>query len=204
MFIQYQSEIPPLPQPVAPTFSAGSLIAMTIGLLLSQVLFGFWGKSKADDHNVHPLIGFALGFTLGWVGVAIVPLFKSNNWFVKKNNPAFSGPPTGTNPIYGHGTAFQPPSAPLEQEPMQAQEFVPVQQQPQVPPPPTPLSPQPFPQVPVPGQSAPIPPSNAPTILVADEQGYVECPACQAKSKSNRSSCMSCGAGFPEIFEPNF
>ncbi|MHC4839894.1 MAG: hypothetical protein ACYTDT_02895 [Planctomycetota bacterium] len=210
------------PEVMAPGFSFGQIVAMGMGFLLFSLLFAFWGKSRAEDHNVHPVIGFLMGFFFAWVGVMLVPIFKSDRVFAEKRGRMNVGQPTGGNPIYGHGTSFQPPAQPLQhdqqpaqplqhdQQPAQGQQYpmqqAPIPQQPQQgqPYPVQQQSQQPFPQPPNHTQAAPPPPAQPPTMLVADEQGYVECPTCHARSKSDRKSCMSCGTRFPDVYDPNF
>ncbi|MDC1141950.1 hypothetical protein OAU50_02565 [Planctomycetota bacterium] len=196
MFIQQQvqPDMYDMPMPPEPSFAVGQIIAMLFGALLFNLLFAFWGKSRAEDNNVHPLIGFLLGFFMGWIGVLIVPVFKSNRIFVEKRVAQTNmTQPYGQNPIYGQGQPHQQPNQPTQnypQAPMQQQGF-PQQPRPQAPP----MQHQP------PQQHQP---QQQQMMLVADENGYVECPNCQARSKSSRRSCMSCGTQFPEIYDPNF
>ncbi len=191
MFVQYEFDEYPgarqLPMVQEPVFSTGQVVGMIVFSFLAAGLFAWWGKSRAEDHDVHPLIGMLLGFTLGWIGLKIIPLFKSGQ-VVRQKRRTNIPPPAGGNPIYGHGTSFQPPAQPLQHNP-QAQQPVPMQQA--------------YPQPPSHTQAAP-PPSEPPSMLVADENGYVECPICQARSKSNRKSCMSCGTQFPDIYDPSY
>ncbi|MCF6228285.1 MAG: hypothetical protein L3J82_06420, partial [Planctomycetes bacterium] len=196
MFIQYELDeyhgAPQLPLIQEPVFSTGQIAAMIMFGFLAACLFAWWGKSRAEDHDVHPLIGMFLGFAFGWIGILIIPLFKSGQIFHDRRRSDLPPPPTGGNPIYGQNTSFQPPAQPLQHNPQAQQQ--PVQQATQ----------QAYPQPPSHTQAAPPPPSEPPSMLVADENGYVECPTCQARSKSNRKSCMSCGTQFPEIYDPSY
>jgi hypothetical protein len=160
----------PDPQPASLPIGA-FVIAALLGLGL-QVLFGLWGKSRAEDHGVLPLYGFLAGFFLGWIGVAIVPILKTNR-VVNTRQPLPYPPPH-----------YPPPQTPYPQasaQPLGAWQ-----------PPPAPdAMPHHFenPQQPPPQQVTPQQP-----VLTPDKDGYAQCPACGARVKVGRRSCMSCGA----------
>lgn len=167
------------------TASAGSLgfgallMILLLGLGVS-VLFGFWAKSRGDDHGIHPVMSFCAGFFMGWIGVLIVPLLKTDRIVNPPRRPA----PLMPNKPYG-GQPYPP----------------------QAPPPPGPPPPMPdYPQQPGPmlkyEPAQPAPNAEPSHVLVPDEQGYVECPACHARTKSGRKSCMTCGVVLPPVFEP--
>lgn len=93
-----------------PSFSFGQIILFLLIGVAFQVLFGFWGRSKAEDHNVHPMIGFAAGFMLGYLGVRLVPLFKPGMLFAPgPRRPMPPGyPPT---PMMQQQPPYPPPGA---------------------------------------------------------------------------------------------
>ncbi|MEZ5992537.1 MAG: hypothetical protein R3E76_09300 [Planctomycetota bacterium] len=185
-----------------PEFPFGALI---IGFLVSigiQVLFGLWGKSRAEDHNVHPLAGFLAGFFLGWIGVLLVPVFKTDRIVNKPARTQFYPQmQSAPNPVYTAGTPMsqqapppgypQPPMAP---PPQGAYPMAPQQHPHMQPPPMAPQMQQPM---------APPPQPAMPDMLVADDSGYVVCPSCQSRTKAGRKACMSCGNFLPPIFDPN-
>lgn len=171
--------------------------AIIVGFLIGigiNVLFGFWGKSRAEQHNVHPAIGFFMGFMFAWIGVALVPVFKRDRVF----NPAGRMPmphqaPHAPNPMYANPGQYQQPGGP---------------------PPGYPPPPQAYPQPPqypthgpmMAGQGAAPPPPPPPPqqqVLTADAQGYVACPSCGARTKGGRKTCMSCGSFLPPVYNPN-
>jgi len=170
----------------APELPIGALI---IGFIIGigiNVLFGLWGKSRAEDHNVHPLTGFMMGFFFLWLGVALVPVFRKDRVVNTSNRPQFAPPQQSSpNPIYTAGTAMSR-HAPQGHPPAPPQQGYPQ---------------QPMPQQPIPQQA--VPQQRGPDMLVADEQGYVECPFCGARSKAGRKACMSCGNTLPPVFDPN-
>lgn len=177
--------------PPEPEISIGMIVmGMLIGLGIN-VLFGFWGKSRAEDHNVHPLVGFALGFCFSWIGVALVPVFKTHRIINQRTAPPIQQPYSAPNPMYTAGTAWQPPPDP-------PQPYPPQQAYPQ---------PQPYPQqahpAPYPPQGMTPPPPPQPQMLVADAQGYASCPSCGARTKAGRKTCMSCGNPLPPVYDPN-
>ncbi|MCA8915834.1 MAG: hypothetical protein KDB90_10525 [Planctomycetes bacterium] len=166
--------------------------ALVVGFLIGigiNVLFGFWGKSRAEQHNVHPGIGFALGFFLSWIGVAMVPVFKKDRVFNPGGGVRYQAPPPNApNPMYGTPQQYPPqgyaPGPPQQypapqyptQGPMMAGQGI-------APPPP--------------------PPPQQPQVLTADAQGYVACPGCGARTKAGRKTCMSCGGAMPPVYNPN-
>ena len=162
------------------------IVGFLIGIGIS-VLFGFWGKSRAEQHNVHPAIGFALGFVLGWIGVALVPVFKKDRVFNSTTTPRYQQQTQSMpNPMYS-ASAYQPPPAGPQQ----------YQPQPQYPP-----QNPPQPQYPMPPAQGMAPPPQ-PQMLQADAQGYVGCPGCGARTKAGRKTCMSCGGAMPPVYNPN-
>lgn len=175
--------MPPEPEPA---FGIGTLLGMMLLGLAFNCLLGWWGKSRAEDHGVNPWVGFMLGFFLGFIGVAIVPVFRTDRIINTRNprpivnpgqpNPMYAPPPQAYGPPQGYGPPPQGYGAP----------------------------PGPQPHVMQPGY-APPPPLPAPSVemLVADEFGYVECPACGARTKSGRKSCMTCGNMLPPVYDPN-
>ena len=189
--------------PPEPEVSVGMIVmGMVIGLGIN-VLFGLWGKSRAEDHNVNPWIGFALGFCLSWIGVALVPVFKTHRVINQRTAPQYQPQYSAPNPMYTAGAAWQPPPGPPQPYPPQQahpqpQPFPPQQAYPQ---------PQPYPQqaypAPYPPQGKAPPPPPQPQMLTADAQGYVHCPACGARTKAGRKTCMSCGSQLPPVYDPN-
>jgi hypothetical protein len=136
-----------------PGIDIGHLMLVMISGGVIAGLFGWWGKTRAEEHNVNPWIGFAAGFCFGWIGVRLVPLMRSDRIYNKRQPDAaafaqsFGGhPPQGAWPPMPSG----PPAA----------------------------APQP--------------------AIVVDKDGYFECPACAARVKQGRRSCMSCGTWFSD------
>lgn len=95
-------EIYPQQQPMmAPTFSFGQIIAFVLIGVAANVLFGFWAKSKAEEHGINPWVGFAAGFFLAYLGVRIVPLLRPDRLMNAPPRRAMHPqPPMGTNPTY--------------------------------------------------------------------------------------------------------
>ncbi|MCZ7604960.1 MAG: hypothetical protein M5U25_02590 [Planctomycetota bacterium] len=183
--------------PPEPEISVGMIVmGMVIGLGIN-VLFGFWGKSRAEDHNVNPWIGFALGFCLSWIGVALVPVFKTHRVINQRTAPQYQPQFSAPNPMYTAGAAWQPPPGPPQPYPPQQ-----AYPQPQPHPQQQPYPPQAYP-APYPPQGVAPPPPPQPQMLTADAQGYVHCPACGARTKAGRKTCMSCGSQLPPVYDPN-
>lgn len=65
---------------------------MLLGIAV-PVLFGFWGKSRAEDHDVSPWLGFAVGFMLGWIGLLIIPALRTKRMTNPTPQPQYFGPP---------------------------------------------------------------------------------------------------------------
>ncbi|MBZ0135780.1 MAG: hypothetical protein K8I27_05365 [Planctomycetes bacterium] len=156
----------------------GTVVAMMFFGLALSCLFGWWGKSRAEDAGVNPWIGFAAGFFFGFIGVAMVPVFRTDRVLVTRN-PHPVQMPGQPNPMYA-----PPPQAHGQPNPMYA--------------PPPQTHGQPMQQ-----GYAPPPPPPEQQMLVADEYGYVECPHCATRTKAGRKSCMSCGNFLPPVFDPN-
>jgi hypothetical protein len=122
---QWDPEMGPPPM-AEPSFGIGTLVwLMVIGLSV-QVLLGFWGKSRAEDFDVHPWIGFAAGFCLGFIGVAIVPVFRTHRVVVSTNprplpppRPHVHAPPHAPPPS-GPQAYAPPPGPPAAAPPPQA------------------------------------------------------------------------------------
>ncbi len=87
-------------------FSLGAMAFLLFAGLAVSVLFGFWGKSRAEEHSVHPWVGFAAGFFMGWIGVMIVPLLRTDRIVNRRQPPLAHYPPPGAPPHYGQ---WQPP-----------------------------------------------------------------------------------------------
>lgn len=179
-----------------PSFGIGQLIMLMLIGIGINTLFGFWAKSRGDDHGIHPVLSFCAGFFLGWIGVLIVPLLKTDRVI---NTPRRRPPPMQPyghqpNPMYGAGPPQQPPPGPMLNQPPQQNHGPPMSQPGQA----APYSPQ----QPPPGPAAP-PPGEPAQMLVADDDGYVECPACSARTKGGRKACMSCGTFLPPVYDPN-
>jgi hypothetical protein len=151
--------------------------ALIVGFLVGiglQFLFGWWGKSRAEDHGVEPLYGFLAGFFLGWIGVLIVPMLKTNRSLHTRayQRPVLPYPPQDAIPHYPY---TDQPAAPY------------------APPAPPPLLNQPaYPTA----QPAPVPilDHSGPPLLVPDEYGYATCPGCGGRVKTGRRTCTACGA----------
>jgi hypothetical protein len=168
------------PMPIG-VYVVGFVIGVGINLL-----FAFWGKSRADKFNVDPWIGFALGFVLQFVGVAIVPVFRKDRVVNKTKLPPRPEVMNAPNPMYAPSAqAYPQPQGPY----------------------PTPLTqafhPQGVPSAPTPGYAQPVAPPPPPQMLVADESGYVNCPNCGSRTKSGRKACMTCGSHLPPVFNPH-
>lgn len=174
---QMGSPLDPTAPPPSVELPIGAII---VGFLVSigiQVMFGLWGKSKAEDHNVNPLTGFMLGFFFAWIGVMLVPVFRKDRIINTTARPRYQQPiQSAPNPIYTAGTAMSQNAPPPHAGP------------------PQPMPPQMAPQQ--------MPP-QAPDVLVADESGYVVCPYCGSRAKAGRKACMSCGNMLPPVFDPN-
>jgi hypothetical protein len=170
--------------------------ALIIGALVGigiNFMFALWGKSRAESYNVDPWIGFALGFVLGLIGIGIIPVFRRDRLFNKQRHAA-PLQPSAPNPIYApiQQGAYMPPPPPGY-----------------VPPPAAYLMPQPQGGYAAPAaygappQMPPPMPPPPPSMLTADAGGYVACPACAARTKSGRKTCMSCGYTLPPVYDPN-
>jgi hypothetical protein len=139
-----------------------------------NLLFAFWGKSRAEKFNVDPWIGFALGFVFGLIGVAVVPAFRKDRVLNTQKLPPRPETMNAPNPMY----------APLPQAYPPGQGSYPPPPQAVYPPPPQPV----------------VPP---PSVLVADPSGYVDCPVCGSRTKSGRKTCMNCGNVLPPVYNPH-
>lgn len=124
---------PPQPQVMAPTFSFGQIIAFVLIGIAANVLFGFWAKSKAEEHGINPWVGFAAGFFFAYLGVRIVPLLRPDRLVnTTHRRPIHVQAPMGTNPTYrpaGAPPPGMPPPAPQAMPPVEtaaAQPFAPV------------------------------------------------------------------------------
>lgn len=177
----------------------GTIIGIVFLGVALNCLFGWWGKSRAEDTGVNPWIGFAMGFCFGFLGVMLVPVFRVDRVMVTHNAPP-PMPPSAPNPMYSGGTQAYPQQgyAPPQQQghgqpPLVQQQYAPPPPQP----PPHAHSMQPE------FQPAPQQPTEPAEMLVADEYGYVECPHCGTRTKSGRKSCMSCGNFLPPVYDPN-
>lgn len=180
------------PTYVEPTISFGQIILWVLLGIAVNVLFGFWGKSRAEEFGVNPWIGFAAGFFFAYIGVRLVPLLRSDRI---ANAPARRavGPPQGTNPMY------QPQAPPLGDVPVHYNTA------------PYPQSyPQSYPQQPPPGavlydasqhQAQPQYTPPVPQIVVGAD-GYFACPGCGQRVKAGRRNCMSCGVSLPRVSAP--
>jgi hypothetical protein len=158
------------PEPQAAPLPIGALVIAALLWLGLQVLFGLWGKSRAEDHGVMPLYGFLAGFFLGWIGVAIVPILKTNRVVNTRQSAPYSPQP------------YPPPQMPYPHQPAQP---VGAWQ-----PPPAPdAMPHHFED---PQQPQPVAPQRP--VLTPDKDGYAQCLACGARVKVGRRSCMNCGA----------
>ncbi|MCB9932803.1 MAG: hypothetical protein H6841_05195 [Planctomycetes bacterium] len=155
----------------------GAIIVGTVISLAVQVLFGMWGKSAAEEHGVHPVIGFIMGFMFFWLGVKMIPVFRrdrvvNRGMQPQPQQPTYSAP----NPMYSSGVVGQQQPVYPTHAPMMAGQGI-------APPPP--------------------PPPQPPQMLVADAQGYVQCPGCGARTKAGRKTCMSCGGFLPPVYNPH-
>lgn len=198
------------PAPASPTIGLGSIIGIMLLAIAFNCLMGWWGKSRAEDFGVNPWVGFALGFFMGFIGVALVPVFRTDRVFVTRKPPPMPQQPMQTNPMYSPGTqaypqqGYAPPQQGYDQppqgygQPPQQQGFAPPMQQQYAPPP------QPHAHSMQPGfEPPPQQPVEPAEMLVADEHGYVECPYCQSRTKSGRKACMNCGNFLPPVYDPN-
>lgn len=186
------------PTYVEPTVSFGQIVLWVLLGAAINVLFGFWGKSRAEEFGVNPWIGFAAGFFFAYIGVRLVPLLRSDRI---ANAPARRaiGPPQGTNPVY------QPPVPPIGDVPVHypASTYPPaVQAYPQQPPPGAVLydASHSHPQA----QYAPPPAQYVPPMpqIVVGADGYFACPGCGQRVKAGRRNCMSCGVALPRVQAP--
>jgi hypothetical protein len=153
---------------------------IVVGLVISvgiNLLFAFWGKSRADKFNVNPWIGFALGFVLQFVGVAIVPVFRKDRVLNTAKLPPRPETMNAPNPMYAPSVQVfpLPQGAYPPRQTSSPQAGAPVQQ----------------------------PASPPPRILIADPSGYVDCPSCGSRTKSGRKTCMTCGAHLPPVYNPH-
>lgn len=48
-----------------------------------SLLFGLWGKQKAEEHGVNPWVGFAAGWFLLYIGVRIIPILRRDRIFTE-------------------------------------------------------------------------------------------------------------------------
>lgn len=178
-----------------PSFSFGQVVLWFVLGLAAQVLFGFWGKSKAEENGVNPWVGFAAGFFFAYLGVRLIPILKPSWWQPVQGPRRRVGPPA--NAPLMHPQAAYPPQAPYPQQapyPVPQQPgFAPVAQ-------PQPYPPAQAPMAPAPAAYPPMaqPPVQAHTVRL-DAEGYFPCPACGAKAKAGRKTCMACGAQLPRF-----
>lgn len=181
------------PQPQVEGPGLGMALGMLALAAAAAVLFGFWGKTKAEAKGMNPWVGFCIGFFTGYIGIRLMDLakLKSSDIFVKKERlhliaakydrqpypspqppPPYPAPPPG-QPSYAPAPG-QPPLPPQPQVyPQQAQAYP---QQAQAYPPPQQPYPHPQPQ--------PSP----------DKDGFMQCRACGTRVKAERRHCMQCGA----------
>ena len=185
-----------------PGLGIGTIVGLMVLALAFNCLMGWWGKSRAEDFGVNPWVGFAMGFFMGFIGVALVPVFRTDRIVVTRSPRPLPDQPMPTNPMYAPGTQAYPqqgyasPPQGYGQPPQQG--FAPPVQQQYAPPPQSPAhSMQPGHEPP------PQQPSEPAEMLVADEYGYIECPYCQSRTKSGRKACMTCGNFLPPVYDPN-
>lgn len=95
--------------PVEPRFSFGQIAIYFLIGIAAQTLFGFWARSKAEEHDANPWLAFACGFVLGYIGVRIVPLLKPGTLF---HQPARRPLPPPVNPYGPPPQAYAQPLAP--------------------------------------------------------------------------------------------
>lgn len=178
-FEDFEHYPPPQPQLLAPTFSFGQLIALILIGVAASVLFGFWAKSKAEEHGINPWVGFAAGFFFAYLGVRIVPLLRPDRLVNAPNRRAMAPqPPMGTNP------AYRPVGAPLPGT---------------SPPSPGPAG-QPVPVAQASALQADAQPDSR--VVVADDDGCFNCQSCGARVKAGRRVCMTCGGPLPNVLDP--
>lgn len=192
-FKQYEKDFGnPYDMPESEPFPIGALIVGALVLIGLNVMFGFWGKSRAEKHNVDPWIGFTLGFVLQFIGVAMVPVFRRDRILNRQPQPLSPQQMNAPNPMYAPAGGYALPSHAMP--PVNAANPV--------------YAPAVHSFNPVPGYGVPHPPPRAPLpsppqMLVADATGYVVCPGCAARTKTGRKTCMSCGYQLPTVFDPN-
>ncbi|MBK9975352.1 MAG: hypothetical protein IPP14_11335 [Planctomycetes bacterium] len=159
-----------------PGFSLGQILFSVVVSIGIQVLFGLWAKSKAEDNDANPWGAFALGFFLAYLGVRMVPLLRPGAVFAKTRPPRPLPPRPAPGPYnYGQPVHMPPAAAPVA--------TVPPTQGPLV-------------AAPVAPSAATGPATTPPT---GEADGYVTCPACQARAKAGRKLCMNCGNALPMI-----
>ncbi|MBK8206246.1 MAG: hypothetical protein IPK87_05530 [Planctomycetes bacterium] len=181
---------PPQPQMMAPTFSFGQIIAFVLIGIAANVLFGFWAKSKAEEHGINPWVGFAAGFFFAYLGVRIVPLLRPDRLVnTTHRRPSHMQPPMGTNPTYRPAGAPPPDMHPPPVQPNVPQPAY----APTYPPPP---------QHPMQAAYPPVAAEPYDQVVTADADGYFKCPACSARVKAGRRACMTCGGPLPNVFDP--
>lgn len=121
--------------------------------VLVSTLFGWWGKSKAEDHNAPGWLGFVVVFGVAFffsllgalIAVYVLVPIIAQAWAKSHDSRG----PVARN--YGGTMVYQPPPDPYGAAP-----------------------------------TAPMPQQPA-----AD--GTIACPACGARVKADRRSCMACG-----------
>lgn len=182
------------PAYVESSLSIGQLLLFVLIGVGVNVLFGLWGKSRAEEFGVNPWVGFAAGFFLAYIGVRIVPLLRSDRLM---NQPARRalGPPQATNPMY------RPTGPPLADVPVHYNNAPPYPQPgPQYPPPGAVLYDASQPVAPMYPHAQPVAPAPMPAPQIAvDADGYFACPGCGQRVKAGRRNCMSCGVALPRV-----
>jgi len=106
MMVALTAQLEPTPwefEPGMATASYGLSNAQILFIILAgigvAVLFGLWGRSKAENHDVDPWLGFLAGFFLACLGVRIVPLLRRDRLvFQPRPRPVINPPGPGVGP----------------------------------------------------------------------------------------------------------
>ena len=89
-----------------PNTSTGVVVFGILISIVFSVLFGLWGKAKAEESGVKPWIGFLMGFFLIYIGVRLVPIMRTDKMFYRLS-PGIPLPP---RPPQADGTTEGKPS----------------------------------------------------------------------------------------------
>ncbi|MCC6572666.1 MAG: hypothetical protein IT462_02645 [Planctomycetes bacterium] len=185
--------------------NVGMIVFWVVLGVAQSVLFGLWGRAKAEEFDVNPWVGFAAGFFFSYIGVRVVRYLRSDRLFYTPR-PATPhqwrqpvrpvNAPVGqasSLPVAAEGGDYQPiPQYPQPGQQIVGQAFS-LPGGPEAHP--TQLPPS-EPQVADSSrfESVESTPHTAPARPQVDAYGFIICPGCGGRIKQGRRRCGACGA----------